>query len=449
MLRQASAIFKHFRFTGRFYTLLFALVMGFIASYLFPLLYNLCFAALAALLLASAADAWLLFRNREPLVSQRKSKYQKLSNGDVNDLGIHIQSSYAFKIQLRVVDEIPVQFQVRNFLMSLAVEAGGTKSLGYQLRPLSRGEYHFGHTNLFVRSGIGLAERHIRSSEPLMLPSYPSFIRLRQFELMAISNRLSDLGIKKVRKVGHSTEFEQIKEYVRGDDVRKINWKATARRNQLMLNHFRDERAQQVYCVIDMGRVMQMPFEGLSLLDYAINSSLVIGHVAWIKQDKPGLIGFAEKPLFTVNADRRGNQLMRLQETLYNAKTGFMESNYESLLSQVRRQVTQRSLLMLYTNFETLGGLKRQLKYIKKLAALHLVVVVFFENTELRQLLAQKPKDTFDIYEQTIAQKFDYEKRQITRELELHGILWVYTSPQQLTINTLNKYLEIKVRGLI
>ncbi len=449
MLKGFYHIFKHIRFTVLFYRAVFALILLFILSFLFPFLSDFAFAALFGLIFIAFADAWLLFRNKDPLVSQRQARYQRLSNGDINDIELTVNSGYAFKIKLRIIDEVPAQFQLRDFLISTDLNPGESKKFSYQLRPLERGEYHFGITNLFVSTSLNLTERHIRSSAPLMMPAYPSFIKLRHYELLAISNRLSDPGIKKIRKVGHSTEFEQIKEYVRGDDVRKINWKATARRSELMLNHFRDEKAQQVYCVIDMGRIMKMPFEGLSLLDYAINSSLVIGHVAWAKQDKPGVIGFAEKPLFTVNADRKGNQLLRLQETLYNARTNFEESNYENLLMHVRHKINQRSLLMLYTNFETLSGLRRQLKYIRKMATQHLVVIVFFENTELKNLLTRKPDDTFGIYEQTIAQKFDYEKRQITRELQQYGILWVYTSPQHLTVNTLNKYLEIKTRGLI
>jgi uncharacterized protein (DUF58 family) len=192
-----------------------------------------------------------------------------------------------------------------------------------------------------------------------------------------------------------------------------------------------------------------MPFDGLTLLDYSINASLVIDHVAWIKQDKPGVIGFSDQINFKVKADNRGDQLLRIQQALYNAGTQFKESSYENLFSHVRQKITQRSLLLLFTNFETVGALKRQIKYLRKMATQHVLVVIFFENTELKDLLDAKPASTFEIYEQTIAQKFDYEKRQITKELQQYGILSVYTTPEKLTINALNKYLEIKTRGLI
>ncbi len=449
MLNNVRKIFKQVRLTKWFYRAVFSLILLFILSFLFAFIYDVAVILLVLLIFTASIDIYLLFRNAQPVSALRQSKYQRLSNGDVNDLELRVENYYSFKIKLSVIDELPVQFQVRDFKIESELKPSETKRFAYQLRPVERGEYHFGLINLFVCSPINLIERHIKIEESFMMPCYPSFLKLRQYELLAISNRLSELGVKKIRRIGHSTEFEQIKEYVIGDDIRTINWKATARKNQLMINHYRDERAQQVYCLVDMGRIMKMPFEELTLLDYAINASLVLGHVAWIKQDKPGLIGFSNKINTAVNADRKGNQLLRLQEALYNAKTNFEETNYENLLAFTRTKITQRSLLLLFTNFETLNGLRRQMKYIRKMATQHLVVVIFFENTELKDLLEQKPQNTFQIYEQTIAQKFDFEKRQITKELQQYGILSVYTTPQQLTVNTLNKYLEIKTRGMI
>lgn len=448
-MKKALHIFKQMRFTKWFYRIVFALIVLFIVSFVFPPLYDFALSTLILMILLSCIDGYLLFKNKNPLNVSRHAKFTRLSNGDINDLELQIESYYSFKTGISIIDELPLQFQMRNFKIEISLLPGELKKFSYQVRPLERGEYTFGKINAFITTPLRIVERHYKIEDPFMMPCYPSFIKLRQYELMAVSNRLSELGIKKIRRIGHSTEFEQIKEYVIGDDIRTINWKATARKNQLMINHYRDERAQQVYCLVDMGRIMKMPFEEFTLLDYSINASLVLGHVAWIKQDKPGLIGFSDKVTLNVNADRKGNQLLRLQEALYNAKTDFKESNYDVLLSHIRSKITQRSLLLLFTNFETISGLRRQLKYIRKMATQHLVVVIFFENTELRDLLQQKPANTFQIYEQTIAQKFDYEKRQISKELQQYGIISVYTSPQQLTVNTLNKYLEIKTRGLI
>jgi uncharacterized protein (DUF58 family) len=283
-----------------------------------------------------------------------------------------------------------------------------------------------------------------------MVKVLPSFMALRQFELLAYSNNLAEAGSRKIRKIGHSLEFEQIKEYVSGDDIRSINWKATARKGgNLMVNNYTDERSQQVYCVIDKGRVMKMPFEGMSLLDYAINATLILSRVALIKQDRAGLITFAENISNFLPADRKAAQMGNILETLYNQDTRYLESDFEKLYIQVRTRVTSRSLIVLFTNFESLSGLQRQLPYIRSIARNHLVLVVFFENTELRQLTDSNAHDIESLYIKTIAEKFAFEKRQIVKELQQHGIFTILTAPQNLTVNTVNKYLELKARQAI
>jgi uncharacterized protein (DUF58 family) len=261
-----------------------------------------------------------------------------------------------------------------------------------------------------------------------------------------MSNRLQDAGVKKVRKLGHSMEFEQIKEYVRGDDYRTINWKATARKQDLMVNNYTDERSQQIYCLINKGRVMKMPFNGLTLLDYAINATLVLSNVALVRQDKAGLITF-EKNLDTfLQADKKPTQMNQVLETLYRQKTDFLEADYEKLFSIIRNRITNRSLLVLFTNFESMESLQRELPALKKMAKYHLLLVIFFENTELKTLLDTKASKLEDIYIKTIAEKFIFEKKLMVKELHKHGIPSILTTPEGLTVNTVNKYLELKTR---
>jgi uncharacterized protein (DUF58 family) len=244
-------------------------------------------------------------------------------------------------------------------------------------------------------------------------------------------------------------EFEQVKEYVQGDDYRTLNWKATARKGQLMVNNFTDEKSQQVYCVIDKGRVMKMPFEGMSLLDYAINAALVITNIALLKQDKAGLVTFGEKLGAFLPANSRPVQMESILEILYNQKTRYLESDFEQLYSTLRRKINQRSLIILFTNFETLTGMRRHLPYLRKIAAHHLLLTVFFENTELKTVLSAPATNVEEVYTKTIAEKFAFEKKLIAKELQQYGILSILTPPRDLTINTINKYLELKARQAI
>jgi uncharacterized protein (DUF58 family) len=267
---------------------------------------------------------------------------------------------------------------------------------------------------------------------------------MRRYHLLAVSNRLQEAGVKRIRKLGHSMEFEQIKEYVRGDDFRTINWKATARKDALMVNNYTDERSQQIFCVINKGRVMKMPFAEMTLLDHAINATLALLNVALRKGDKAGLITYAEKVDTFLAADKRTTQLNSILEALHNEQTRFAEPDNEALFSAMRHKLTQRSLLVLFTNFESFESLERQLPSLKKLAHYHLLMVVFFENTELKELIESKTVKTEDIYLKTIAEKYRYEKQLVTKELQKHGIIAVLSTPQKLTVNSLNKYLELK-----
>ncbi|QCR22690.1 DUF58 domain-containing protein [Pontibacter sp. SGAir0037] len=419
----------------------------FLLAFVFPALLLLVKVAFGVFVVLALLDMLALFSQSKGVFA-RRSMAEKLSNGSYNDILIYLENKYAFPIQAEIIDELPFQFQKRDNLFKARVESGYTQVIHYTLRPTKRGSYRFGAINVFVNGPLKLVKKRYRFAQDQEVPVYPSFLQMQQYELLAITNRLHEMGVKKIRRIGHSAEFEQIRPYVAGDDQRTINWKASARKSELMVNSFQDEKSQQVYCMIDKGRVMQMPFEGLTLLDYAINASLVLSNIALRKQDKAGILTFSEMISNIVPAERKATQLNRIMEVLYNQKTRFLESDYELLYAALRNKVKQRSLLLLFTNFETLNGAKRQLPYLRKIAKHHLLLVVFFENTELQALLQQSTDSTEEVYVKAIAEKFDYEKKQIVKELRQHGIQSILTSPRHLTVNTINKYLEFKSRGM-
>jgi uncharacterized protein (DUF58 family) len=252
-----------------------------------------------------------------------------------------------------------------------------------------------------------------------------------------------------MRRIGHSYEFEQIRNYVRGDDVRQINWKSTARNQKLMINQHEDEKSQPIYHVIDKSRTMLLPFEGLSLLDYSINSALVTSNVSLKKSDKVGLLTFSDVIGTAIKAERKVGQLNQLLEALYNQKERNLEANYELMYHSVNRLVKTRSLLFLYTNFESTYSMKRVLPILKRLNKQHLLVVIFFENTAILDMSNKEAVDLKGIYTQIVAEQTIHEKKIIVNELHNAGIQTIYTRPQDLSLQTLNKYLELKSRGLI
>lgn len=374
---------------------------------------------------------------------------EKFSNSDSNDVNIQLKNKYSFKIYVAIVDELPVQFQKRDFFKTTHIPGKNNNTLQYQVRPIDRGEYLFGNLNCYVTSIIGLIRRRYTFDNKQMVKVYPSFIQMKKYDFLAIDNRLQQIGLKKIRRIGHTMEFEQIKEYVVGDDVRTVNWKATAKHGHLMVNQYQDEKMQPIYSIIDTSRVMKMPFNELKLIDYAINSTLAFSNVALKKGDKVGMVDFSEKLGSYLPAQAKKTHLNTLLETLYNVDTKFRDSDFGILQALVRRKITQRSLLLLYTNFEHISSLQRQLPYLQAIAKKHVLVVIFFENTELKSLSETEAASIPEIVDQTIAQQFQFDKKLMVRELQQRGIQTVLTAPEDLTVKTINKYLEIKARGLL
>ena len=423
-------------------------VLGFILSFSWPVLLPVSKLFLLTVLVAVLADILMMYLPGNGFVARRMLP-EKFSNGDLNDVTVYTENKYRFKVAVKIIDEMPEQFQMRDFLLKDVVQSNETRVITYRLKPLKRGEYKFGWLNVYVKGTIGLIERRYTFEQGKMVKVYPSFLQMRKYELMAIHHNLSDLGIKRILKIGHTMEFEQIKNYVQGDDYRTVNWPATARKNELMVNQFQDERSQHIYSIIDKGRLMKMPFGGLSLMDYAINASLVLSNIAVRKEDKAGLITFSDKMSTILPPDKKASQINRIMEALYHQKTLYLESNYELLYATVRSKINQRSLLILYTNFESLASMQRNLKYLRALSKNHVLVVVFFVNTELKTLLEKEANTLEDIYTRTVAEKFDYEKRRIVKELNRYNIYTILTPPSGLTVQVINKYLEIKARGIL
>ncbi|NEW81458.1 MAG: DUF58 domain-containing protein [Mariniphaga sp.] len=395
-------------------------------------------------------DAVLLFLTRRQLVLLRRTMSEKLSNGDENKVAIYITNNHFFKLWVEVIDEVPVQFQMRDFSVLMVLKPKEEQVIHYVLVPKERGEYIFGFTNVYISTQIGLWSRRIRFGNPETKVSvYPSFLQMRKYEFLAISNQLVDAGVKRIRRVGSFSEFDQIKDYVVGDNYRTINWNATARRSKLMVDQYQEERSQQIFNVIDKGRSMHMPFNGMTLLDYAINSSLILSNTALLKYDKAGLITFNQKTDTFLRAERGNKTMAKILELLYNQKTAFLESDYAYLSAFVRRNVTHRSLMILYTNFESITSLHRQLNYLKHLSKNHLLLVVIFENAEVKTFAQSNVHTLEAIYVKTIAEKFVFEKKLIVRELKKHGILSILTKPEDLSANLINQYLELKMMGKI
>jgi len=441
-------ILKNSYLSNRFFWTLGGVVVLFVAGFWWYPLFLLAQVAVLAFVVLVIIDGALLF-GRPYRFRIRRKLPRVLSLGDTTRVVIELQNRNALRLRIGVIDELPAQLQVRDFYRELLLAPEETATLEYEIRPTQRGAYSFGHIILFLATPLGLLERRFVKEAAAELPVYPSIIQMKQFELRAFERISQPGGIKQMRRIGHSYEFDQIKNYVRGDDYRSVNWKATGRRGQLMVNQYEDERAQQIYCLIDKSRVMRMPFDDLTLMDHAINTSLVLSNIALKKHDRAGLLTFSDKIGAVLNADSKAAQLSKILQTLYKEQERTTEANYELLYYFARKLISGRSLLVLFTNFESMYALDRVLPILRRISAFHLLVVVFFENTTIGDFVNEPATSVEGIYQQTIARKFLAEKSAMVQKLRQYGIQAVLTRPEDLSMNTINKYLELKARGLI
>jgi uncharacterized protein (DUF58 family) len=435
--------------TKRFYIAGLAVVALFVAGYVVPVLFTAGLAVMAILVLLTLADIQRLWHRNGKIADADRYCASRFSNGDDNEVRLVVENACPFTVDVDVIDEIPVVFQRRDILFRIRIKPGGREVIHYRLRPVKRGVYGFGRVLLYLTTRLGLVSRRVTCAAPVDVAVYPSYVMLHEYELMAMHRNLTETGLKKIRRAGHNTEFEYIREYIKGDDYRTINWKACARRHFPMVNVYQDERSQQIYNVIDKGRIMQNAFRGMTLLDYAINASLVLSFVAIRREDKAGLATFAEDFETFIPAGKQTGQMQQILESLYRQQSTFGESDYSSLYVHLNKFVSKRSLLIIYTNFDTIVGMERQIEYLRQLARRHVVLVVFFEDTEMKAFAAERPTSVEGYYRQVITDKFIFEKHHVVVSLRQHGIYSLLTEPERLSVNVINKYLEMKARSLI
>lgn len=429
----------------------FWFVVGLILLYLISFYVELMFYAAVGLTLTFFLlllwDSIRLFAKGS--VEVERSMTKVLSLGDSNRIVLKVHNSMMRPIQFYIIDELPFQLQERDFKISGSIPGREVFVADYHIEPKERGDYDFGDTHVFVRSPWGFAERRWTSKTRFVVKVYPSIIQMKRYQLMSIEKLQRFHGVVKTRRVGHNYEFDQIKTYVEGDDYRSINWKATSRTNELMVNQYTDEQAQPVYCLIDKSRQMNLPFHGMTLLDYAINSSLVISNVTLQKKDRIGLVSFGESIDTMMKASNAPKQLSTILEALYAEKPNELDANYPLLYKVMNSLATTRSLLFLFTNIESKHHLNRILPQLLRLHKRHLLVVIFFRNDEMESYANEEALDTLEVYKRTAAGKMITDKQVLINSLRQHGIHCLLSRPDELTIDTLNKYLELKARGMI
>lgn len=440
--------FKSIFLTRIFFVLFGVVVIGFAISFAIPFLLFWAKVGFFSLMGFTILDSLLLFSIKNPLSFERIVS-NRLNLGDPNEIELIVKNNSTQSISFVLIEGFPIEMQERSKQFSATLSGNKEISFHYTFVPKARGEYFFEDVFFQISSMFSLAGRKIEIPAKQSFQVFPSILQMKKYELMVFQQQKVESGIKKIRRLGNNSEFEQIRNYVQGDEIKRINWKATSRGRELMVNQYQEEKSQHIYCIVDKSRNMQVEFDGLSMLDYSINSTLVFSNITIKKGDKTGLITFSDKIGSQLVAEKSNGQMKRILDILYNQKTHYRDGNFELLFESIRTTIKTRSLLVLFTNFETESAMRRALPLMRKINQKHVLVVVFFQNNELEEMAFQDVNSTRDIYQSAVAERMISVKHKIAMELKKNGIHTILTRPEDLSINTINKYLELKAKGSI
>ena len=405
-------------------------------------------AAFNLLLIGAAVVDWLLTPAATVLEVSRVAPERMwlLANEEVV---LQVQNRCGSPLQVRVRDTAPEALRPQTEELESAVPAHGQTRFRYAVRSVARGRHVWGNIHLRYRSILGLWEKEALFAGASEIRIYPNFSALERYHLLAQANRLETLGIRKVRLRGGAWEFESLREYAHGDDIRMIDWKATARRRKLIVRNQEAERNQTVLILVDSGRLMNAEVEGAAKLDYAINTALLLAHVALRRGDKVGLASFSHKVHAWVMPRAHLAQNRLISESLFDLHGDFSESDHGQCLRLVKSRYPKRSLLVMLTDFVDAATAADMIANVQSAGRRHLVLFVALKDPFLEKAARSYPRERFEGFRKAAAVDLLHDRREVLERLRQMGAHVIDAEPGAVTPPLINRYLEITQRGLL
>ena len=438
-------------FTRRFYIFLALGILPLLLVWSWPgtkwlvLLYDV-------LLLAAA---WLDYRNADDVchvssgVEVKRKLTKRFMIGAENEVQLSVINRAKRKVTFTIRDEYPPELELRGLRTLTATPKRNEVILSYRLFAAARGDYHFGDVVLRWPGPWHLVIRQTRIPATASVKVYPNINEAKKHELFAQRNRLLQMGQRRAHFKGQGREFESLRDYVRGDELRHVSWTATARRGKLVTRQYQIERNQSIVVLLDAGRLMTSRIEQLSKLDHAINAALSIAYVAASGGDNIGLLVFTRQVTNWLPPQRGHAQTNAILEALYNIKPQMIESSYSRAFQYFQQNCKRRSLVIILTDLVDRDASAELLAHTATLLPRHLPLIVTIGDKDLRSLVAQTPREVSDIYKQSVAEELLQQREEaLARITELGGLV-LDVPAGQLALQLVNKYLEVKERGLL
>ena len=408
------------------------------------LIYNFVIAAL------TVADMLTVPRPENILTADRKVD-EKLSLGAPNPVTVEVRSLLRSALSVEVRDEPPFQFDADGATQKKLVLPGGNRpeSFNYHVVPASKGDFTFGDIFVRYRGRLGLVERMGKLSSQQTVKVYPNLLETAKYEMLARRGRLMQVGIRSAKVRGGGAEFESLREYVPGDEYRKIDWSATARRGKLITRQFEAERSQNIVLLLDTGRTMLQPVQKMAKLDYVVNTALMLAYVAAGSDDKVGLMAFDGEVRTYIPPAKSKAQVYRILESLYNLEARLVESDYPEAFQYLAMQWRRRSLIVLFSDLVDPDSSAQILDAIPMLEDRHRVVCVTVSDPNVLAAAREEPTTSAEVYAKAVATQVLHERKQAINALKRRGVWTIDSPPEDLSADLINHYLDLKARSLI
>ena len=409
------------------------------------------------LILAAAATDALLAPRRRQLRIERKVP-ASVALGSTAEVELEIRNGTGRAIRCRVTDDLPAEFSrepgtsARHGpgspdVFECDVAPGGRARLMYRIRPNSRGEAVLGDVHVRARGPLGLAWRQYRITAADPVRVLPGLAEVKRHRLLGLRHRLALAGARTVRTTTERGEFESLREYVRGDDPRTLDWKATARRGQPMVRRYQAERSQNILLAIDCGRLMSERIGGHERLDHALGAALLLADVAAAHGDRVGFLLFDDRIGRYLPPTRVS--LPRLADAFGDAQARLVEPNYPAAFAYLGERLRRRSLVVLFTDVIDTRASSALIAHLGRAAARHLPLIVALRNPELDATATASVGSDADVFRRAAAEELLQARAHALTSMRRAGVLVADATPDTATHALINRYLEVKRDGLL
>jgi uncharacterized protein (DUF58 family) len=370
------------------------------------------------------------------------------SVGRANVVTITLRNRSRRALRGTVTDDPVPDARTRGLPAPFELAPLGTATVRYELTPTRRGPRALGSVTARYTSLLGTIARQERFHLPARVDVYPDVHAARALDLLRRQGR-SDVRMGSLRVRGGDTEFERLRPYQKGDDVRHIDWRASARRDDPTVRQFQAESNQNVVFALDVGRSMRGESGGITSVDHALNAALLAADVALRGGDKAGFFAFDDAPraFLPPTGGRAGAR--KLTRAVHAIEAGMSATDYRAGITFLRTQVRTRSLFVVFTNLLEPRGAKELAASLRGLLPLHLPLCVMMRDTDVESLATAPSRGEGDLYVRAAAAETLGWRDSLIRQLRRHGALVLDAKPEDVTPELVKSYLEIKARRLL